>query len=205
MTTNSIPPRWYVVDRHGMATLCQDEDDAKASASDYNYAYRQLAPYVAVQLAPVGQPAQHDIDTGKADDSANGGAQTSPESRESRMVIDDDSRGEVDDPVAQRPGYGYHDGENPPNSHLYQLMAPYHLNLCRGQELRSVIDFGRDVWGRALTTQQPQREEALRRAIGLLGMAVARLGPEDHEIRDRIQGFICPAADSDQQQGEQNA
>ena len=59
-------------------------------------------------------------------------------------------------------GYGWHDGEDPPNSLLYQCMAPFHLNLCRGQELQSVIDYGRLVWSQARSQQEADKVDAER-------------------------------------------
>ncbi len=64
---------------------------------------------------------------------------------------------------AQQDGYGYHEGNNPPNSLLYQCMVPFHLNLCRGQELRSVIDYGRIVWKQA--RQYADKVDALASTI----------------------------------------
>lgn len=59
-------------------------------------------------------------------------------------------------------GYGYYEGDNPPNSLLYQCMAPFHLNLCRGHELQSVIDYGRLVWKQARTKQDADKADAER-------------------------------------------
>lgn len=56
---------------------------------------------------------------------------------------------ELIEPAIEQDGYGWDGGENPPNMVLYQCMAPFHLNLCRGQELRAVIDYGRLVWQQA--------------------------------------------------------
>ncbi|NYT38917.1 hypothetical protein ERD78_18635 [Allopusillimonas soli] len=53
MTTNNIPSRWYVVGRRGMATLCQNEADAKNLVDEYDNCWPNDAPHVAVQLAPV--------------------------------------------------------------------------------------------------------------------------------------------------------
>lgn len=56
MTANNIPPRWYVVDKIGEATLCADEKDAHLDAEAHDRFWPNNAPHVAVQLAPV-QPA----------------------------------------------------------------------------------------------------------------------------------------------------
>ena len=64
MTTNTVPPRWYVVDAFGMATLCQDETDAKANAADYNECWPNNAPHTAVQLAPIEQAVLEKVNPG---------------------------------------------------------------------------------------------------------------------------------------------
>jgi len=51
-------------------------------------------------------------------------------------------------------GYGYNEGENPYNSTLYECMAPFGLSSCNGQELRSVIEYGRLVWKWALQCKE---------------------------------------------------
>lgn len=48
---------WYSIDKHGAATLCVDEDDAKATAIDSQTLYPHNGPYRAVQMAPI-EPAQ---------------------------------------------------------------------------------------------------------------------------------------------------
>jgi len=42
--------KWYSVDQHGIATLCADQDDAKAVAEGSNLSFPQNAPHHAVQL-----------------------------------------------------------------------------------------------------------------------------------------------------------
>lgn len=56
MTANNIPPRWYMVSKTGVATLCVDEYDARQNVIDADVLYPNNAPHTAVQLAPV-QPA----------------------------------------------------------------------------------------------------------------------------------------------------
>lgn len=46
-------PHWYAIDRHGVATLCRDEEDARDTAAEAAQAYPQNAPYRAVQLVAV--------------------------------------------------------------------------------------------------------------------------------------------------------
>lgn len=53
MTTNNIPPRWYVVDRTGRAITCQDKDDAEKEAAGREVCWPDIGPHIAVQLAPV--------------------------------------------------------------------------------------------------------------------------------------------------------
>jgi hypothetical protein len=48
-----IPPRWYVVNNYGAATLCVDQEDADALALNSDRLFPREAPHVAVQLAPV--------------------------------------------------------------------------------------------------------------------------------------------------------
>ncbi len=43
-------PRWYCVDKTGVAILCTDEDDAKQGAKQAEKAWPRFAPYRAVQL-----------------------------------------------------------------------------------------------------------------------------------------------------------
>lgn len=42
--------KWYSVDKHGVATLCADQDDAMATSLGGSVVYPQNAPYLAVQL-----------------------------------------------------------------------------------------------------------------------------------------------------------
>ena len=42
--------RWYCVSREGMATLCVDEEDARANAAHCDQAWRAGGPHRAVQL-----------------------------------------------------------------------------------------------------------------------------------------------------------
>ena len=42
--------RWYCVSREGMATLCKDEEDARANAAHCDQAWRAGGPHRAVQL-----------------------------------------------------------------------------------------------------------------------------------------------------------
>lgn len=53
MTTDNIPPRWYMIARDGIAMLCASEQDALAEAAKADQAWPNDAPHVAVQLAPV--------------------------------------------------------------------------------------------------------------------------------------------------------
>ena len=48
-----LPPRWYVVNNYGKATLCVDENDARSNVIEADRRWPFDAPYVAVQLAPV--------------------------------------------------------------------------------------------------------------------------------------------------------
>ena len=45
---------WYAVDRHGLATLCASEEDARDPAAEAAQLYPNNAPYTAVQMVPVG-------------------------------------------------------------------------------------------------------------------------------------------------------
>ena len=47
-------PRWYMVDKDGMAALCTDMEDAEQEAKDANMAWPHTAPHRAVQLVEVG-------------------------------------------------------------------------------------------------------------------------------------------------------
>jgi hypothetical protein len=51
--SDTLPPRWYVVDRDGLATLCKDEEDAKNTAADVRVAFPRRRPYRAVLLGDV--------------------------------------------------------------------------------------------------------------------------------------------------------
>ena len=46
-------PRWYRVNKDGMATLCADREDAEKEAKDANMAWPHTAPHRAVQLVEV--------------------------------------------------------------------------------------------------------------------------------------------------------
>lgn len=48
-----LSAHWYSIDKHGAATLCVDEDDAKATAIDSQTLYPHNGPYRAVQMAPI--------------------------------------------------------------------------------------------------------------------------------------------------------
>lgn len=47
-------PRWYMVNKVGMATLCADREDAERVASDAQEQWPNCGPHRAVQLAKVG-------------------------------------------------------------------------------------------------------------------------------------------------------
>ena len=49
-------PRWYFVDKTGVAILCTDEDDAKQGAKQAEKAWPRFAPYRAVQLCEYTTP-----------------------------------------------------------------------------------------------------------------------------------------------------
>lgn len=53
MNNNEVPPRWYMVTKDGLATLCADEEDARSSAAEADELWPNNAPHTAVQLAPV--------------------------------------------------------------------------------------------------------------------------------------------------------
>jgi len=62
MTTNNIPPRWYVIARDGIAMLCASEQDALAEVAKADQAWPDNAPHVAVQLVPVQSAMPADAD-----------------------------------------------------------------------------------------------------------------------------------------------
>lgn len=47
-------PRWYMVNKNGMATLCTDREDAERAASDAQAEWPRLGPHRAVQLIEIG-------------------------------------------------------------------------------------------------------------------------------------------------------
>ncbi len=51
--SDNLPPRWYCVDKYGVAMLCKDEDDAKASVIENDDCWPARAPYRAVLLGDV--------------------------------------------------------------------------------------------------------------------------------------------------------
>jgi len=57
-----LPPRWYVVDGIGMATLCKDEADANDVAASSFVAWPQNGPYRAVQLVEATPSAAIEAD-----------------------------------------------------------------------------------------------------------------------------------------------
>lgn len=50
---HTLPARWYVVSRDGLATLCVDEAEAKRYAPECDRMYKHAAPHRAVQLGDV--------------------------------------------------------------------------------------------------------------------------------------------------------
>lgn len=48
--------RWYVVDKSGMATLCANEDDARAMMVEYAQIHPTCAPYRIAHLVEVDAP-----------------------------------------------------------------------------------------------------------------------------------------------------
>lgn len=52
--TTAIPPRWYNVNKLGMATLCSSEDDALFEQKEADMLYPALAPHHAVLLSASG-------------------------------------------------------------------------------------------------------------------------------------------------------
>lgn len=63
-----IAAHWYAVDKHGAATLCTCEEDARETAAESAQMFPNCAPYTAVQLAPVSAPTSHPIPTGATGD-----------------------------------------------------------------------------------------------------------------------------------------
>jgi hypothetical protein len=55
MTDTQKTPRWYCVNREGMATLCANERDAHQVADDCNALYPRSAPHRAMQLVYANQ------------------------------------------------------------------------------------------------------------------------------------------------------
>jgi hypothetical protein len=51
-TERPIPPRWYMVNSYGVATLCVDESSARLKLRSADKLFPRFAPHVAVQLAP---------------------------------------------------------------------------------------------------------------------------------------------------------
>ena len=49
----AVPPRWYVVNRDGLATLCADEADARKVADECDLMFPRAAPHRAVLLGDV--------------------------------------------------------------------------------------------------------------------------------------------------------
>lgn len=49
----ALPPRWYMVNNYGAATLCVDQADAESNVREADEQFPRFAPHVAVQLAPV--------------------------------------------------------------------------------------------------------------------------------------------------------
>ena len=49
------PAYWYVVDKHGAATLCADERDARKVAAECATDWPNLAPYRVVHLVTADQ------------------------------------------------------------------------------------------------------------------------------------------------------
>jgi hypothetical protein len=47
--------RWYCVSREGLATLCKDEADARATARGSDQAWRTAGPHRAVQLVDAAE------------------------------------------------------------------------------------------------------------------------------------------------------
>lgn len=47
-------PRWYMVNKSGMATLCADREDAERAASYAQAEWPRLGPHRAVQLIEIG-------------------------------------------------------------------------------------------------------------------------------------------------------
>lgn len=50
---SDLPPRWYVVDKDGLATLCKDYDHAQYVAAASYVAWPRRGPYRAVLLGDV--------------------------------------------------------------------------------------------------------------------------------------------------------
>ena len=59
-------PRWYMVNRDGMATLCADSEDAEKEAADAQSVWPHMGPHRAVQLVEASFEAA-DMATAAAD------------------------------------------------------------------------------------------------------------------------------------------
>jgi len=66
MKDNAQPARWYMIDKDGVATLCEDREDAEKEAKNANMAWPHTAPHRAVQLVEVGTSARGLIDAAQA-------------------------------------------------------------------------------------------------------------------------------------------
>lgn len=53
--STAIPPRWYMLNNIGFATLCADKKEAEIEASDANMCFPHSAPHRAVQLVDVAE------------------------------------------------------------------------------------------------------------------------------------------------------
>lgn len=64
--TPATPARWYCVSRDGVATLCVDEEDARANARHCDRAWPASGPHRAAQLADLELLAKHETDCAEA-------------------------------------------------------------------------------------------------------------------------------------------
>ena len=97
-------PRWYMVNKMGMATLCTDREDAEKEAADAQGAWPHMGPHRAVQLVEASFEAA-DMATAAAQGFRDGVASTAPPTAQAGVWISvDEWLPEPDGPVLAHNG-----------------------------------------------------------------------------------------------------
>ncbi len=96
--------------------------------------------------------------------------------------LDASKRDAMDDARRFLADTGIDAGENPPNKTLYVIMARHGLNMVVGEDMKRLLDYGRDVWRKA-TADKAGGDDHVRPAIWVNGLDLSKILSGDPTLR----------------------